>query len=284
MTNRILVAAVAAVAGLAGSASAGVAGPTAYALNVSGTSLYSFGLDTPGSTNFIGNVTGLGTGESIVGIDFRPATGQLYGLSSTGKLYVIDTGSGAATAVGGSGATLNGSSFGFDFNPTVDRIRVTSNANQNLRMHPVTGNLVQADTDLAFLNGNSPFVVASAYTNNFAGSTSTTLYNLDSRSDTLLTQIPPNNGQVNLVGGLGVDFDERAGFDIFGPNAYAVLNTGGSYSGLYQIDLTTGAATFLGDIGDGRGNVFFGSLAIIPAPGVAGVLGAAGLAGVRRRR
>lgn len=268
---------------VAGQASAGVSAQ-AYALNVGGTSLYSFGLDTPGATNFIGNVTGLGSGESLVGIDFRPATGQLYGLSSGGKLYTIDTGTGAATAIGGNGATLSGSSFGMDFNPTVDRIRVTSNANQNIRMNPTTGNVAATDTNLAYANGDSPFVVASAYTNNFAGSTSTTLYNLDSRSNTLLTQIPPNNGQVNLVGGLGIDFDENAGFDIFGPNAYAVLNTGGSYSGFYQIDLATGAATFLGDIGDGRGNVFFGSLAIIPAPGVAGVLGAAGLVGLRRRR
>ncbi len=268
---------------VAGQASAGVTS-AAYALNVGGTSLYSFGLATPGATNFIGNVTGLGSGESLVGIDFRPATGQLYGLSSGGKLYTLDTGTGAATAIGGNGATLTGSFYGFDFNPTVDRIRVTSSSNQNLRMHPTTGDVVSPDGNLAFANGDSPFVVASAYTNNFAGSTSTTLYNLDSRSNTLLTQSPPNNGQVNLVGGLGVDFDGNAGFDIFGPNAYAVLNTGGSYSGFYQIDLATGAATFLGDIGDGRGNVFFGSLAIIPAPGVAGVLGAAGLMGLRRRR
>jgi hypothetical protein len=267
----------------AGQASAAVLAE-AYALNVGGTSLYSFGIDSPGTTNFIGNVTGLGAGETVVGIDFRPATGQLYGLSSGGKLYTIDTGTGAATAIGGTGATLNGTAFGFDFNPTVDRIRVTSNANQNIRMNPITGNVAATDTNLAFANGDSPFVVASAYTNNFAGSTSTTLYNLDSRSNTLLTQIPPNNGQVNLVGGLGVDFDERAGFDIFGPTAYAVLNTGGAYSGFYQIDLASGAATFLGDIGDGRGNVLFGSLAIIPAPGVAGVLGAAGLVGLRRRR
>ena len=271
------------VLALAGQALGGVSAQ-AYAVNLNGTSLYSWGIDSPGTTSFIGNVTGLPSGESIRGIDFRPVTGQLYGLSNAGKLYVIDTGTGAATAVGGTGATLSGDFNGFDFNPTVDRIRVTSSSTQNLRMHPTTGNVVATDGNLAFANGDSPFVVASAYTNNFAGSTSTTLYNLDSRSNTLLTQIPPNNGQVNLVGGLGVDFDGDAGFDIFGPNAYAVLNTGGSYSGFYSIDLATGGATLVGNIGDGRGNVLFGSLAIIPAPGVTGLAGLAALVGLRRRR
>lgn len=283
MSIRTSLVALALVAA-SGQASAGIAAPQAYALSIGGFSLYSFGIDNPGSTNFIGTVSGLGAGETLVGIDFRPATGQLYGLSSAGQLYTVNTSTGAATAVGGTGAVLNGSSFGMDFNPTVDRIRVTSNANQNIRMHPTTGNVVSPDGNLAYANGDSPFVVASAYTNNFAGATTTTLYDLDSRTNTLLIQNPPNNGTVNLVGGLGVDFDERAGFDIFGPNAYAVLNTGGSYSGFYQIDLTTGAATLIGDIGDGRGNVSFGSLAIIPTPGAAAGLGLASLIGLRRRR
>lgn len=283
MLNRSAIVASALLV-LAGQAVAGFSQPVAFALNDSGTSLYSFNVDSPGSTNFIGTVTGLDSGDSIVGIDFRPATFELYGLSRSGKLYTIDINNGAATPIGGNGATLTGSSFGVDFNPTVDRVRVTGSSTQNLRMHPTTGNVVFTDANLAYADGSSPFVVGSAYTNNFAGSTSTTLYNLDSRTDTLLTQIPPNAGQVNLVGGLGIDFDERAGFDIHGSNAYAVLNTGASFSGFYQIDLTTGAATFLGEIGDGRGTVFFGSLAIIPAPGVAGVLGLAGVTTLRRRR
>src|SRR3981189_347401 len=42
-------------------------------------------------------VTGLQTDETLRGIDVRPATGELYGLGSTGRLYVIDTNTGAAT-------------------------------------------------------------------------------------------------------------------------------------------------------------------------------------------
>src|SRR5687768_2693713 len=46
-------------------------------------------------------VTGLGTGENLVGIDFRPQNGHLYGLTSNGaggvRLYGIDFRTGGAT-------------------------------------------------------------------------------------------------------------------------------------------------------------------------------------------
>src|SRR3954447_23407364 len=67
-------------------------------------------------------VTGMQTGEKLVGIDQRPATGQLYGVGDTGRLYVLDPISGAATQVGAAaGFTPNGSFFGTDINPVADR-------------------------------------------------------------------------------------------------------------------------------------------------------------------
>jgi hypothetical protein len=58
--------------------------------------------------------------------------------------------------VGASGQfSLNGSSFGFDFNPTVDRIRVQSDADQNLRLNPATGALAATDTTLSFAVGDT---------------------------------------------------------------------------------------------------------------------------------
>src|SRR6478736_824294 len=73
-------------------------------------------------------VTGLQTGETLLAIDFRPATGQLYGLGSTSRLYTINTSTGAATAVAATAfvPALSGTIAGFDFNPTVDRIRVVT--------------------------------------------------------------------------------------------------------------------------------------------------------------
>src|SRR4030095_15839230 len=110
-------------------------------------------------------------GENVLGIDFRPATGELYGLGSTSRLYRIDIANGAAVQVGAGpfSPLLSGTDFGFDFNPQSDRIRVVSDAEQNLRLNPDTlATFVDAALNPA---GN---VVAAAYTNNFAGAVSTT--------------------------------------------------------------------------------------------------------------
>src|SRR5687768_1999809 len=85
--------------------------------------LVTFDSSTPATTSTPVGVTGLASSETLLGIDFRPATGQLFGLGSTGQLYRINRTSGAATAVGAP-LTVTGTSFGFDFNPAVDRIRV----------------------------------------------------------------------------------------------------------------------------------------------------------------
>lgn len=189
-------------------------------------------------------IVGVQGGEAIVGIDFRPANGQLYALGSSSRIYTINTSSGMAAAVGAGafGPALSGSDFGFDFNPTVDRIRVVSNAGQNLRLHPETG--VVAATDVA-LNPGTPAVTAAAYTNNFAGTSTTTLYDIDSNADKLYRQDPPNNGTLVEVGSLGIaNVDAANGFDIGGTSntAYALLTVGGT-TRVYTINLTTGAAT-----------------------------------------
>lgn len=193
-------------------------------------------------------ITGLQTGETILGIDIRPATGQLYALGSSSRLYVLNTASGAATAIGTVPFTtlLAGTSFGFDFNPTVDRIRCISNTGQNLRLHPDTG--VIAATD-GVLNPGTPSITASAYTNNFAGATTTILYNIDSMTDKLNKQDPPNNGTQVEVGSLGINAESAGGFDITsrGGIAYAALKVGDK-SSIYTINLSSGAATKVADM------------------------------------
>ena len=99
-----------------------------YGLTTSN-SLVRFDTATPGTINSSVAITGLSPGAALRGIDYRPANGHLYGVSSDSRLYTIDTASGVATVFGAPGAfTLNGTSFGFDFNPVPDRIRVTSDA------------------------------------------------------------------------------------------------------------------------------------------------------------
>lgn len=192
-------------------------------------------------------ISNIQAGENILGIDMRPATGQLYALGSSNRIYAINMSSGAATAIGLSAfvPALDGTSFGFDFNPTVDRIRIVSNTGQNLRAHPETG--VVAFTD-GVLKPGTPDVTAAAYTNNFAGSTMTTLFDIDVTTDKLYSQVPPNDGTLVEVGSLGISVESNTGFDIGGQSnrAYAIL-TVGSTTKIYSINTMTGAATAISD-------------------------------------
>src|SRR5262245_23515879 len=169
-------------------------------------------------------ITGLQTGELVMGIDFRPRTGVLFAVTNQSRIYTINTSTAAATVVGAAPFTpaVNGASFGFDFNPVPDRIRFVTDADQDLRINPNDGTVVMNGVDgtLAFNatapadpnSGTNPNVVGSAYTNNFSGSTSTTLYGIDSNLDILVTQgsvggtpTSPNSGTLFTVGALGVN-------------------------------------------------------------------------------
>jgi Domain of unknown function (DUF4394)/Bacterial pre-peptidase C-terminal domain len=205
-------------------------------------------------------VTGLQASEKLLGIDFRPATGQLFGLGSSNRLYTLNSTTGAATAVGTGTltTTLSGTSFGVDFNPVVDRLRVVSDTDQNLRLDPNTGAIAGTDTPL---NPAGNDIGASAYTNNRAGATATTLFSIDSLSNQLVRQGGvnggpaqagnPNAGVITSIGALGVDFGANVGFDIFtdGAGVDAAFATSGST--LYSINLTSGAATAVGTVGAG---------------------------------
>ena len=222
-------------------------------------------------------ITGLQPSENVLDIDFRPATGQLYALGSTSRLYTINTTTGAATQVGSAGSfTLNGTDFGMDFNPVVDRIRVVSDADQNIRLNPNDGTLAATDTPLAYAFGDvnfgaNPNVTGAAYTNNFVGAATTTLYGIDSNLDILVRQggldgVPsPNGGQLSTIGILAVNTTGLTGFDIRSANnaGYASLSSPGDTSSkLYTVNLATGAATFLGTIG---GPTLIRDIALAPA-------------------
>jgi hypothetical protein len=222
--------------------------------------LVSFSTNRPKRVK-VTRLQGLAPNERVLGLDVRPLNGQLYALGSTSQIYLVDPDNGQALPVGGSFTPpLHGDFFGFDFNPTVDRIRIISDANQNLRVNPDTGAVASVDTDLGYGLGDSGFgqdpgAVGAAYTNNDNDpATGTTLYDIDATRDVLVVQNPPNDGTLLTVGSLGVITDGSlvVGFDVAGSDgtAYAVLNTANNKrSMLYAIDLATGAATLIGEIG-----------------------------------
>ncbi|BBO36422.1 DUF4394 domain-containing protein [Lacipirellula parvula] len=247
------------------------------------TALLSWDSASPGSIISGSFVSGLQSNETIVGIDFRPATGGLYALGTSSRLYTLNTSTGAATAVAAPfSPALNGFNFGFDFNPTIDRIRVVAETNKNLVLNPITGAVQLAATDLAFGPGDpnfgiDPNVVNSAYTNNFAGATTTQLYGIDTALDILVTQAN-NAGTLGTVGPLGFNVTGVGGFDISGTTgiAYAaLLLSGSSQSNLYTINLATGAATPVGQI---DGGVIITAMTVAPAVPEPATLGLAAMA------
>jgi hypothetical protein len=286
---------------LAGLAAVFLASSTAGAVQVFGLTtrdqLISFDSSTPNNLTQAVFISGLANNESLLGIDFRPANNVLYAIGTFGNLYTLNTTTGAATLVapltsGGNPVLLNGVEFGFDFNPTVDRIRLISNLGGNYRINPNDGTTIVDGS----INPGGYGISASAYLNNDNDpSTGTTLYNIDHIGDQLTIQNPANSGTQVNVGSLGLDVTALAGFDIFTPGAgigpaniaYAALQQFGTTgSSFYTIDLTTGAATALGVIGQNQSS---DSLAVrdiavtpVPEPGTMAAL-AIGLLSLRRR-
>lgn len=268
------------------------------ALSADGTQLLRFLSNSPGTAVTVA-IAGITAGETLIGIDFRPQTGQLYSFgvnatANTGTVYVIDPQTAAATVVGtasqvayvdASGGAVDlpdpASGYGFDFNPTVDRIRVVTDSGLNFRLNPndgtaVDGNLnntaappagTNTDGSINALPAGATGVSAAAYTNSFGQSLTggvTTQFVIDATSNTLFIQNPPNAGTLTVplpitLGGAALDFTTASGFDIpsnvrvtasaavppAGSTGFAALTVGGA-SRLYSIDLVTGAATDLG--------------------------------------
>ena len=190
-------------------------------------------------------ITGLQNGEGILGIDFRPLNGQLYALGSSSRIYTINLGTGAATQVGSGilSTPLIGTEFGFDFNPTVDRIRVVSDMGQNLRLNPIDGTVAAVD---GIINPGTPALSSAAYTDNFAGATTTSLFVIDHNTDKLYLQSPPNAGTLVERGALGINITSNNGFDIGSKSqiAYLVASVG-SETKIYTVNTTNGSATAL---------------------------------------
>ncbi|MGI4759476.1 MAG: DUF4394 domain-containing protein [Janthinobacterium lividum] len=266
---------------LLGAAARPAAAQTAYGITLDATTTYSlvtFQVTAPGTFTATTAITGLATGQSLVGIDSRPATGQIFALgynasltTNNAQLYTLST-AGVLTAVGSVQTLLlgnNAARVGFDFNPTVDRIRVVGGNGGNYRLNPNNGAIAATDGSLAYATtdantGQTPGVGASAYTNSYIGSSATTLYNVDETAGRLVRQDPPNNGTLNTVGPLGISTNgatQPSDLDIYfnsttGQNiAYLSQSTvtltpvPSVTNQLYTVNLTTGATTAVGTLG-----------------------------------
>lgn len=274
------------VRGLAVRAEAAAGGLPAIALTAAN-QLIRFNTAAPGIQTTV-SINGVDAGETLVGLARRPATGQLYALginaaANTGTLYRLDPQGGGATFIGGaigliqftdaSSNTIDLSTggYGIGFNPSADRLRVVTATGLTFRVNPNTGAAidgdplatgVQPDGNVNGLPGGATGLIGAAYTNAYAGTTATTLYTLESESNSLFIQNPPNLGTQTAQRTIaGLDVTAVSGFDIPADvtvasnnaaattgTAYVVTGLGGG-STLNTVDLLTGQATSLGAVG-----------------------------------
>ncbi|UPA27081.1 DUF4394 domain-containing protein [Shinella oryzae] len=205
----------------------------------------------------------------LVGIDFRPGTKTVIGVTPEHAIVSIDLETGAATEVAKMDKMLplTKAPVVVDFNPMADRLRFMTGTT-NHRVHPDTG-AVTVDGTLAFEDGDmhkgeTPNIVAAAYTNSIGKPEKTAMYNIDATIGALVQQTKPNDGTLKAIGKLGLkDKPAAYAFDIQGEEggkntAYLVAS-----KILYTVDLETGAAAEVGAI-DGVDNEVR-DIAILPS-------------------
>ncbi|GII64148.1 hypothetical protein Skr01_42330 [Sphaerisporangium krabiense] len=243
--------------------SASAASLRAFGITSDGKVMAEFTTDKPEELNWVRRISGLVNDTAAIGIDFRVQDGKFYAVGNRGGVYTISLPTGAqdpvvVTKVSQLGVALQGTNFGVDFNPAADRLRVISDTGQNLR-HNLNDNTTVPDTPLS-TDSCAPAVTgvsAAAYTNNDLNSaTATTLFDINTTTGQVVIQSPANSGLLAPTGALGTSVGSNAGLDIYSDlsngktvsnSAYATLVLPNGDATLNAVDLTTGAATRIGD-------------------------------------
>lgn len=247
----------------------GHAGTMGYALSSDGSNL-----TVMPSLGDADNAMTVALSTPVRSIAWRPVTGTLVGYAD-GMIVTINPMTGETTDAGASfmddAMIAADAVVAFDFNNKIDAVRAVSSTGDNLVYFPSDfgddkANSVRRFTNLFYAEGDlsdgaEPLIFANAYTNAISGAKAggTFQYALDARANALVS-LANNAGTLETVGlvtidGKPVDILPVGGFDIVSSEegtdaAYAVLQIDGQKTaGLYAIDLTTGAATLLSDLG-----------------------------------
>ena len=209
-----------------------------------------FDTEKPAVTKTL-DVTGV---DKLVGIDFRPGNKTVVGVTPENAIVSINLETGAATEVAkmDKPLTMTQAPVIVDFNPMADRLRYMTGTT-NHRVHPDTG-AVTVDGTLAYEDadmhkGETPNVVAAAYTNSYGKPEKTAMYTIDATIGALVQQTKPNDGTLKSIGKLGIDgkpatyaFDIQTTAD--GKNTAWLA----ADKALYTVDLETGKATKKADV------------------------------------
>src|ERR1017187_5410387 len=237
-----------------------------------GNQLFTFDSSNPGTVLYSVGVSGMQGGDTLVGIDYLGST--LYAVGSAGNLYTINPTTGVVNTTVHFGP-LNGIYFGMD--ASAAGIRIVSDADINLLLNASTGAIISSTPTLTPTTLNIDAIASSG----------STMYAVDSVANTLgiLT-----GGTFATTGPMGYDVSGKNGFDISTATGIAYFASAVSSSGLdpnlYTINLATGFASLVGQIGPGEGTLIAGLTVTVPEPGTTALalIGGAGMIALLRRR
>ncbi|MEM7544487.1 MAG: DUF4394 domain-containing protein [Pseudomonadota bacterium] len=216
--------------------------------------------------------------KRVDALAWRPVTGELLGFSN-GAIYNINPANGRMTDLKAKfmadAAIADDATVAFDFNNKIDAVRAVTSKGDNLVYFPKgfgnndeKASSVRRFTSVAYGDedvnaGAEPLIFANAYTNAIPGAkaSGTFQYALDANTNSLVS-LANNAGTLETIAPVTVDgqpvnLAPLGGLDIVskaeGQDAsYAILQMeGASSAGLYAIDMKTGAATLISDLGIG---------------------------------
>lgn len=181
----------------------------------------------------------------LLGIDYRPNTEMLIGVTEAFEVVNIDAMTGMVTPLVTMDMPLpieDGAAVIVDINPAADALRFMSGTT-NHRVNLSTGAvLVDGSLHWDSMDG-APMVGATAYSNSFGKPDATAMYNIDTGAHALLRQTAPNDGTNVMIGALGAMVEGPVAFDIatdaMGSNT-AWLSANGA---IHTVSLESGMVT-----------------------------------------
>ncbi|MBN2629055.1 MAG: DUF4394 domain-containing protein [Rhodobacteraceae bacterium] len=183
------------------------------------------------------------------GIDYRPNTMTVIGVTEGQEIVAIDPMTGATAPLSSMNTMLDiadGAAVIVDVNPAADRLRFMSGTS-NHRVDMDTGEVTvdgALNWDATDANAKAGLkVAAAAYTNSHGKPEKTQMFNIDTGLSALLHQTAPNDGTNKTIGMIGVKLEGPVALDVAttadGTNTAWLIANGG----LHTVDLASGALT-----------------------------------------
>ncbi|HEY7120754.1 MAG TPA: DUF4394 domain-containing protein [Tepidisphaeraceae bacterium] len=208
-------------------------------------------------------------GQTLVAVDFAPRTFKFYGITDADQVYQIDLETGSAVLAAdsvvpaGSGDRLSLEISPRFMDPSFRAVGASGRQFAGTLTAPAEVSAVGYAPGDASAGTNPDLVSIALASEAGPGLGAETAYAIDAQTDALVTigtvggaRRSPDTGRLYTVGRLGLDAGSNTGFDVVslsdgGKVAYASFQGRRGSTVFSTVDLTGGAATAVGTVGDG---------------------------------